>query len=149
MRIRLQEQPEYEFIHEATVRPRDVNFGGHLGNDSLIALLNEAELRMFNSLGFNEGKLGDDKTSYIVASIAVNYKTEAFMFDELIIDTHVSEPEAKGFGLSHRVRRGGDIVALAEVYIVVYDYMIGKPTPVPDAFIKVLFEHKQSLGSCC
>ena len=41
-RIKLDEQQEYTFLYAITLQPRDINYGGHLGNDSLVALVGTA-----------------------------------------------------------------------------------------------------------
>jgi len=143
-RVKLSEQHEYEFHYTVMVRYRDINFGGHLGNDALIALLNDAGLHMFRALGFLEGQLTEGKTYVAMADLTVNYRAEAFMFDELEIDTHVGEPEEKGFTVFHRVRKGTDIVALAEVGLVAFDYTRHEVVPVPEVFLRNLQEYKRA-----
>lgn len=143
--VKLTEQPEYEFHYRATVRYRDINFGGHLGNDALVALLNEAGLHVFRTLGFLEGQLGEGKTYVAMADLTVNYRAEAFMFDELEIDTHVGKPEKKGFTVFHRVRKDNDIVALAELGLVSFDYASHKVAPMPEVFLRSLKEYQDGI----
>jgi acyl-CoA thioester hydrolase len=141
-RVKLTEQPEYEFHYIVTVRSTDINYRGHLGYDALVALFSEAGLDMFRSLGFKDSGHGDNKTGIAMADLTVNYKAEAFMFDELVIDTHVGELNKKGFIAFHRVRKGPDNVALAEAGLVSFDFVHHKVVPVPEAFIKSLQEYK-------
>jgi acyl-CoA thioester hydrolase len=141
-RVKLTEQPEYEFHYTVTVRSTDINYRGHLGYDALVALFSEAGLDMFRSLGFKDSGHGDDKTGIAMADLTVNYKAEAFMFDELVIDTHVGELKEKGFTVFHRVIKGLDIVALAEAGLVSFDFVHHKVVPVPEAFMKSLQEYR-------
>jgi acyl-CoA thioesterase FadM len=70
--------------------------------------------------------------------MVVNYKAEAFMFDELLIETHIDEVVGKGFRMFHRVRRDASLIALVETGFVTYNYPAKKTVPVPPSFLKAL-----------
>ena len=97
---------------------------------------------MFRSLGLNEGDLGDDRTGIIMSDLVVNYKAEAFMFDEVIIETQVAEFRRTGFRIFHRVKKGEALIALAETGITTFNYASRKVVPVPEAFLRAVTEHK-------
>ena len=137
-RIKLLEQEVYEFQSTFQVRPQDVNYGGHVGNDNLVSLVGAARAFLLRSSGLSELNLGDGQTGLIITDLAVNYKAEAFMFDELIIDTHVGEIEPKGFRMFHRVRRDTKLVALVETGFLTYNYAAKKTSPVPAPFLECL-----------
>jgi acyl-CoA thioester hydrolase len=137
-RIKLTEQKDYPFHFSVVLQPRDINYGGHLGNDSLISLLNTARAAMLRSMGMNELNLGDGRTSIIMADMAVNYKKEAFMFDELRIDTCIGEMGKNSFRIFQRVVQGETVVALAESGIITLDHADRKIAPVPESFTKAI-----------
>jgi acyl-CoA thioester hydrolase len=139
-RIKLNEQQEYAFHYRLLLEPRDINYGGHLGNDAPVSILGSARGSMFRSMGLSEMDLGDGKTGIIMSDLAVNYKSEAFMFDELLIDTHVGEISRSSFRLFHRIKKGQIVVALVETGITTFSYALRKVVPVPEAFLKLLAE---------
>jgi len=53
-RIKLSEQEVYEFQSSFQVRPQDINYGGHVGNDNLISLVGAARAYLFHSMGLSE-----------------------------------------------------------------------------------------------
>ncbi len=133
-RIKLEEQSRYEFSYPVTLYPRDINYGGHLGNDSLTSLIGSARAQMLHSMGMSENDLGDGKTGIIMADLVINFKAEAFIFDELEIDIHVGELRSSGFRLFHRVKKKGTIVALVETGMAAFDHARKKMVPVPGMF---------------
>lgn len=139
-RIKLSEQPKYEFTFHVTLMPRDINYGGHLGNDQLVTLVGSARLSMLHSLGFTEGDLGDKETGTIMSDLVVNYKSEAFLLDEVQIDTHIGEVQPSNFRIFHRVVRGDTLIALIETGIVVFNYAKHRIGKLPDIFMKKLEE---------
>jgi acyl-CoA thioesterase FadM len=136
--VKLSERDIYEFHHSLQVRPQDVNYGGHLGNDNLITMVGAARAYLFHSLGFSELDLGKRQTGIIITDMVVNYKAEAFMFDELVVETHIGEIAEKGFRIFHRVRRDAKRIALVETGIRAYNYATKKIAPVPAPFLKSL-----------
>ena len=137
-RVRLIEQILYEFQSSFQVRPQDINYSGHVGNDNLISLVGAARAHLFNSMGLSELDLGDGQTGVIMTDLVVNYKAEAFLFDELLIDTHVSEVGRSGFRMCHRVRKDKKLIALIETGFATYDYKVKRIAPIPASFLNSL-----------
>jgi acyl-CoA thioester hydrolase len=135
-RIKLAEQEVYEFQSSIQVRPQDINYSGHMGNDNLISLVGAARANLFHSLGLSELDLGDGQTGLIITDLIVNYKAEAFMFDELLVDTHIDEVAEKRFRMFHRIKRDAELVALVETGFATYNYAAKKTAPVPTSFLK-------------
>jgi acyl-CoA thioesterase FadM len=141
-RIKLVEQKEYAFHCTILLQPRDINYGGHLGNDALVALLGTARVNMLHSMGMSEMYLGDGKTGIIMSDMVINFKAEAFMFDEITIDTHAGELSRNGFRIFHRIKKGQTTIALAETGITAFNYGSRKITPLPETFLKGLAAHQ-------
>lgn len=139
-RVKLEEQSTYEFTFSVTLHPRDINYGGHLGNDSLVILIGSARAQMFHSMGLSEGNLGDGKTGIIMADLVMNYRAEAFIFEKLDIATHVGEIQAGGFRIFHRVSRNDKLIALAEAGVMAFDYTKHRVAHVPQIFLETLRE---------
>lgn len=57
-RLTLELPEHFAFYTEITVSIRDINYGGHLGNDAVLGLAHEARLRYLKSLGFSELDIG-------------------------------------------------------------------------------------------
>jgi acyl-CoA thioesterase FadM len=144
-RIKLSGQEVYEFQLSIQVRPQDINYAGHVGNDNLISLIGAARARLFRSLGLSELDLGDRHTGIIITDLIVNYKAEAFLFDELIVETHIGEFAQKGFRMFHRVRRGSKVIALVETGFATYNYAAKKTALVPTSFLKRLGEQPRNV----
>jgi acyl-CoA thioesterase FadM len=145
-RIQVIELPNYEFHYKIIVQARDVNYRGHLGIDALIALLSEAGYHMFRSLGFGGVDLGDEQVGFITADMALSFKSEASMFDDLDIESHLADFEKKGFRVYHRVTNKRNTIALAEVDIVVFNYKERRAADVPKTLMSALEKYKDRLS---
>jgi len=121
------------------VRITDLNYGGHLGNDSMLSLAHEARAAFLKTHDWTEMDCGG--VSLTMADAALMYQGEAYAGDNLTIDVTAGEPTRSGFRLFYRVIRTGDShsIALIETGMVCYDYQAGKIRPLPDA-VKRFFE---------
>jgi len=137
-RAKLTEQPTYEFCYPITIQPRDINYGGHLGVDSLVSIIGTARAYIFKSICLSEGNLGDNRVGIIMTDFMVNLKAEGFMFDNLEVYTHVGELTKNGFRFFHKITRGPSLVALAEAGFLAYDYTAKRVTSVPVKFSNAL-----------
>jgi len=137
-RAKLIEQPIYEFCYPIMVQPRDINYGGHLGVDSLVSIIGTARAYIFKSIHLSEGNLGDNRVGIIMTDFMVNLKAEGFMFDNLEVYTHVGELTKNGFRFFHKITRGASLVALSEAGFLAYDYSAKRVTSVPVKFSNAL-----------
>jgi acyl-CoA thioesterase FadM len=131
-RIRLIPLDQYPFSTKITVRVTDLNYGGHLGNDSLLSLIHEARLAFLASHNFSEIDCGG--VSLTMGDAAIIYQAEAYAGDELNIEVAAGEPTASGFRLFYRLTRlnDGQKIALAETGMVCFDYKAEKIMPLPE-----------------
>ena len=133
-RIKL-EFPEAAIVHRQplSVRITDMNYGRHLGHDTLVSLLHEARIQAFGVLGLTEWDMGGYPS--VVADLAVQYQSEARWPDALVVETAVPAPTGKVIVVYHRVchAEGGRPVATARLNIVLLDPAQGRSVAIPDA----------------
>jgi acyl-CoA thioester hydrolase len=132
-RLRLKPLDVYSFTTEIEVRYTDLNYGGHLGNDRLLALIQEARAAFLGQYGFSE--LDCDGVALTMADSVILYQGEAFAGDLLRFEVAVGETTHSGFRLFYRVTRPADsrAIALAETGMVCFDYAAKKIKALPDA----------------
>jgi len=111
---------EFPFSTELDVRIQHINRGNHLGNDSMIAFLNEARLRYMPE---QINTLRDSHIWMINADLAVIYKSEAFYGDILKIDVVAADFHKYGFDLFFRVteKKTARDVAHAKMAMLLFD----------------------------
>jgi acyl-CoA thioester hydrolase len=136
-RLKLQPRDSYPFEFRLTVRTTDLNHGGHLGNDRLLALVQEARVAWLAGHGWRE--LDCAGVGVIMTDAAVVYQGEAFAGDELRFEVAAGDADGKGFRLYYRVTRPGAAgsaatpIALAETGLVAFDYGTRRVTRLPAA----------------
>jgi acyl-CoA thioesterase FadM len=146
-RVKLAEQPHYEFQHTLTVRVTDLNYGAHLANNAVVELVHEARARIFHALGFvDETNLGDGRTGIIMGDLVINFKQEGFMFDTLVIHSHFDEFSGRSFRLFHKITRDDLLLALVETGLVMFDYVNRKPVAIPPIFFERLKQFQDQTG---
>ena len=139
-RVKVELPERLPFKTSMPVSIGDVNYGGHLGNDSMLTLVQEARLRFLKSKGMSETDAGG--VGMTMCDATVCYKAEAFHGDELEFEMGVSEIGVAGFGLACRVSRRSDGAEIARVLtnMAFFDYAKRKLARTPEAFLKAFSE---------
>lgn len=126
------------FIYTTTIDTRisDINYGHHVGHDTLISILHEARVRFLNHHGFNEGDING--TGLVIADMAVAYLSQSFYPDQLQIDITVADFNQYGCDIYYQASRAATrkILLKAKTGIVFFDYHNAKVAPIPDGFIQ-------------
>ncbi len=120
------------------VRINDINYGNHLGHDSLISLLHEARVRFLKSIGFTE--LNICGAGILVTTLLINYLGEAFYADDLTINIGIGEITKISIELVYEVLRKetNEKIALALTTLTFFDYSKRKVTKVPQEFLSFI-----------
>ena len=133
-RIKIEISEIFIFKTEIAIRVTDLNYGGHLGNDSVLSICHEARLRFLKHLGYSE--LDVEGSGIIMSDAAIQYKGEGFHADELIIEIGVSDFTKKGCDFIYRLtnKETGKKIALVKTGIVFYDYISKSIKAIPEKF---------------
>lgn len=133
-RIKLDMPENFHFSTEIKVRISDINYGGHLGHDSILTLTHEARVRFLNKYGFSE--INIDGVGLIISDAALVYKSESFYGETLIIEIAVIDFSQYGCDFIYKIteKGSGREVARAKTGIVFFDYGKRKVAPVPEKF---------------
>ena len=115
------------------VRITDVNYGNHVGNNSIVEIMHEARVQFLQHLGFTE--LNVAGTSLIMSELSVEFKNESFYNDVLEIKIFSGELTRVSFELYYEisVKRNDQkiLIALAKTGMVGYNYETRKVTSLP------------------
>ncbi len=143
-RIKLRPLDSYSFNTQISVRTTDLNYGGHLANDRLLALIHEARVAFLANFGFSELDFAD--VSLIQADASIVYLKETFAGDILTIEVAAGEPGRTGFRLFYRVSRhsNSETIALVETGMVCFDYDKRKTQRLPERAKKTIFDNKSN-----
>lgn len=118
------------------VRITDINYGNHLGNDSLVSIVHEARMKWLTNYNYSE--MNVEGASLIMGDLAVEFLGESFYGDILSIDIAVGEITRVSFELFYSIQTVRNnksiIIAKAKTGMICYDYKNRKLMEVPDKF---------------
>jgi len=134
-RIKIDLPERFSFSTEIPIYINHINYGNHLDNSALIALVSEARVRFFKALGYTE--LNVEGCGIIVADVAVQYKSEAFHGEVLVFEMAADDFNKYGCDLVWRIsdQATGREVARGKTGIMFFDYTARKAALVPPAFV--------------
>ncbi|MBK7289782.1 MAG: thioesterase family protein [Chitinophagaceae bacterium] len=137
-RIKIALPEQFSFSCQIAVRITDINYGGHVGNDTILTIVHEARMQFLNSLGFTEMNFGG--IGMIMSDAAIEFKNELFYGETVIASVVVSDISKIGFDLIYKLEKEEDkkIVAIAKTGMICYDYTSKKITAIPEIALKKL-----------
>jgi acyl-CoA thioester hydrolase len=130
-RIKIELPGEFHFSTAIPIRITDLNYGGHVGNDTILTLVHEARVQFLKHHGYDELNVGG--ASLIMSDAAIEFKAELFYGDVLTAFVSAAEFSRVGFELFYKLTRGNIIVAAAKTGMVCYNYETKKVVAVPEA----------------
>ncbi|HRP74094.1 MAG TPA: thioesterase family protein [Rhodocyclaceae bacterium] len=133
-RISIDLPARFPFSTEVQIYLSHINEAAHLDNAQLLTLVSEARQRFFQSLGYTQTQV--EGVGIVVADAAVQYLSEAFHGEMLVIEMTADDFSKYGCDLVYRIRErdSGREVARGKTGIVFFDYAARKVAPVPSAF---------------
>ena len=137
-RIKINLPENFKFKTEIPLRITDINYGGHLGNDKVLSLIQEARVRYLKECGYSEMDVEGFGT--IMIDAAVEYKSESFYGDVILIEVIAGDFDKLGFDMFYRLsnKESGKEIARAKTGIVIFDYKKRKIAPIPERFIQTI-----------
>lgn len=139
-RIKIELPPHFSFITTIPVRITDVNYGGHVGNDTILSLIHESRVQFLAHFGY--GELNLEGLGLIMSDVAIEFKKELFYGQSIRASVTASEFSRFGFDLIYKLETGEGgkfrIAALAKTGMVCYDYSAKKIASLPQEALKRL-----------
>lgn len=125
----------FVFTSEITIRTSDLNYGNHVGYDRILSLMQDARVDFYRTLGFNSELNFDGSIGQVIADVVVQYKSESFLGDKLVINIGVSDFNKYGFDMFYLLENKGTgkEVARAKIGIVCFNYETRKIARIPEA----------------
>lgn len=132
-RVEVEFPVKFLFVTEITVRASDLNYGNHVGHDRILTLMQDARVQFYRSLGFKNELNFEGSIGQVIADVVIQYKSESFLGDQLIIKIGVSDFNKYGFDMFYLVENKGTgkEVARAKIGIVCFDYDTRRIARIP------------------
>jgi len=142
-RIKISLPGTFSFTASIPVRITDLNYGGHVGNDTVLSLIHEARLQFLVRAGYTEMNFAG--LGMIMADVGIEFKHELFYGDIVFVSVAAGEFSRVGFDVFYKLEKEKDgkkvTVAIAKTGMVCYDYANKKIANVPaEAIEKLLAE---------
>lgn len=134
-RIKIDLPTDFAFTSVMPVRITDLNYGNHVGNDTILSLIHEARVQYLHHLGF--GELNFAGTGLIMADVGIEYKAELHYGDTVRASVAAGDFSRIGFDLYYKLEKEENgktvLVAAAKTGMVCFDYEKKKVAMLPAA----------------
>jgi acyl-CoA thioester hydrolase len=132
-RIKIDLPENFTFSTTITIRVTDLNYGGHVGNDSFLSLIHEARQQFLISHGYKELEIAG--IGLIMADVAIEFKKELNYGDNVKISVAANGFDKLGFDLFYRMEIINEtettLAGKAKTGMLCFDYGVKKIVAVP------------------
>ena len=134
-RVKIDMPKSFSFTATIPIRISDINYGGHVGNDTFLSIIHEARVQFISHLGYTELNLAG--AGLIMSNVMIDFKNEIFYRDTIKASVAVGNLTRISMDFFYKLEKesinGGMIpVAHARTGMVFYDYPNNKIIPVPE-----------------
>lgn len=134
-RVKIELPDQFSFSTTIDIRITDLNYGGHVGNDTLLSLIHEARMRFLRH--YNCTEMDFAGTGLIMSDAAIEFKSELFYGDQVKVSVAITEISKISFALCYLLEKsaGGKqvTVAIARTGMVCFNYTTKKIAAFPEA----------------
>ncbi|MEO6915889.1 MAG: acyl-CoA thioesterase [Chitinophagaceae bacterium] len=130
----------FVFSTEILIRITDINYGGHVGNDSILSLLHETRMQFLIKAGLDE--MGTAGPGLIMRDVIIEFRKELFYGDHLVASVAALNFETASFDIVYKIERiksdKTEIAIIAKTGMVCYDYARKKIAALTSGIISSL-----------
>ena len=132
-RIKIELPADFPFTTIIPIRITDVNYGGHVGNDSILSLIHEARVQYLASLGYEEMNM--EGIGLIMSDVNIEFKGELFYGESIVAHVAAKDLSRISFDVYYKfVKQNQEqVVVVAKTGMVCYDYDKKKIVSLPAA----------------
>ena len=137
-RVKITAPEKFIFNMERTVGISDVNYARHMDSVAMITIIHEARLQFLAKLGFTESNIYG--LGMVVTDLAIDFRSESFANDLLVIEVGVSKFNKYGFDIGFQVTNSAleTVVCIAKMGVVFFDFDKHKLAELPKVFESIL-----------
>ena len=127
-RIEIDLPTDFHFKTNIAIRITDINYGGHVGNDTVLSLVHESRMQLLNSIGYTEMNCGGK--GLIMTDAAIVFKKELFCGEIVTVSVKAQNFTKISFDLFYKLEKEEQgktvIVAKVKTGMVCFDYTAKK-----------------------
>ena len=137
-RVKIDPPENFIFSMQRKVGISDVNYARHIDSVAMIQIIHEARLQLLAKLGFTESNIYG--LGMVVTDMAIDFRSESFANDLLIIDVGVSKFNKYGFDIVFQITNNAldTVVCIAKLGVVFFDFDKHKLAEIPRIFESIL-----------
>jgi acyl-CoA thioester hydrolase len=133
-RIKIELPEKFSFETIIPIRITDLNYGNHVGNDTILSILHEARVQWLEHFGYGELNFGG--LGLIMSDVAIEFKNEIFYGERIIASVTASEFSKFSFEVYYKLEKESTdkriLVASSKIGMVCYDYSAKKIAVIPE-----------------
>ena len=139
-RIKINIPDHFSFSTKMTIRISDLNYGGHVGNDTILSIIQEARQQYLQTKGYQE--LNINGNGLIMVDALIEYKKELNYADDILVSVTAIDFDKMGFDFYYKIELIQNdefiLATKAKTGMLLYDYSNKKKVSITEELIQLL-----------
>jgi acyl-CoA thioester hydrolase len=133
-RYKIQLPKHVVFTCEIPVQIFHINYGNHLGHDSLVSIIHEARIKFLRIYNYIETDI--EGVGFVVSQLIVDYKKESFYGDILELKIMIEKENKRSCTIYYDItaKENNNTIAHAQTLVTFFDFDLRKSVSIPKAF---------------
>ena len=102
-RIKIELPVSFPFTAIIPIRITDINYGGHVGNDTVLSVIHEARMQFLHQFGYTEMNFAG--VGMIMSDVAIEFKSELFYGDIVKVSVAIVSISKVAFELCYKIEK--------------------------------------------
>src|SRR5215470_14329407 len=102
-RVKIELPEKFSFQTQIPIRITDLNYGNHVGNDTILSILHEARVQFFQKFGLAE--LDFAGAGLIMSDVAIEFKNEVFYGENITASVAAGEFSKATFDVFYKLEK--------------------------------------------
>ena len=102
-RVRIELSKHFSFSVKIPVRITDLNYGGHVGNDTILSILHEARMQYLMNYGYSEMNFAG--VGMIMSDVTIEFRNEIFYGDTIKASVNAADFSKVSFNLYYNLEK--------------------------------------------
>lgn len=122
------------FTCEIPVHIFHINYGNHLGHDSLVSIIHEARIKFLRMHNYIETDI--EGVGFVVSQLLVDYKNEGFYGDVLKLNIMIEKENKRSCTIYYDITNKitNKTIAHAQTLVTFFNFDLRKSVSIPKGF---------------
>ncbi len=138
-RIKITFPDNFIFQYKSVIGVNMINYGGHLGNEAVLTIFQDARIAFLHENGLSEINIGNE-LGIIQSDAAIQYLSEGHLHDKIITTIAFEITSKVSFDIYYKIELKNALkpISVGKTGMIIFNYKTKKMSQTPSSFLNLI-----------